>query len=671
MSSQEKRPLTADDLYRIQLVADPQISPDGSQIVFGLSRVDEKTEKKYTNLWLVPGDGSAPPHPFTSGDQTDSRPRWSPDGSQIAFLSNRKDEKQAQLYIIPTDGGEGRPLTDLKGTIGDYQWSPDGSQLVLQFRQKDEETLAREEDEAKKKLGVVARHITRLDYKSDGAGYLPGERWHLWTVDAETGEATQLTEGDKFDETEPRWSPDGRFIYFISNRDEQPDMNWDETEIYRVPAEGGEMEEIPTRPGRKMQLSISPDGRRLAFLGRVKKGKWYQNSRLYIAPAEGGATQDLSGETDLHLSLATLTDVGGGTPAPPPTWSPDGETIYLPATARGNQPLLAFAAGGSGSRTVIDVPGGVGGFSLDAAGETAAYLWGELFLPGQVWSLTLPEGERRALTDFNREWLDEIAFGDIEEAPFTGPDGDRLDGWILTPPDFDPEQTYPSILEIHGGPQTQYGRFFMHEFHFLAAQGYVVYWCNPRGSQGYGEDFAAAIYNRWGTVDYADLMAWVDEAAKRPYIDRDRMGVTGGSYGGYMTIFIIGHTDRFQAAAAQRVVSNLISFYGSSDLHHGAEFLMGTEQPPWEDLENYWRMSPIAHIGNAATPTLVIQSEQDLRCPQEQGEQVFVALKRLGVETELVLFPEEPHGLSRVGRTDRRVQRLEHIARWFERYLKD
>jgi dipeptidyl aminopeptidase/acylaminoacyl peptidase len=257
----------------------------------------------------------------------------------------------------------------------------------------------------------------------------------------------------------------------------------------------------------------------------------------------------------------------------------------------------------------------------------------------------------------------------MEEVWFKGPAGNDLQGWILKPPGFDASKRYPSILQIHGGPRVQYGSFFMHEFYFLAAHGYVVYFCNPRGGLGYGEEHAKAIWNNWGSADYDDLIAWVDLVEQRPYIDPDRMGVTGGSYGGYMTNWIIGHTDRFKAAVTQRSVSNLISMYGSTDFNWIWQYEFG-DQPPWEDHENYWRQSPIKYMGNAKTPTLVIHSEQDLRCDMEQDEQIFVALKKLGVDTEMVRFPDEPHGLSRGGRTDRRIERLNHILRWFDRYLK-
>lgn len=669
MSAQEKRPISAEDLYQFQLVSDPQISPDGRYVVFGLTRIDAKSQKKYTNLWVVPTDGSEPPHQFTYGDHTDATPRWSPNGRFIAFLSNRKDEKQAQLHIIPLNGGEARPLTSFKGSIASYQWSPDGTKFVCQFRQKDQEAIEREEDEQKKKLGVVARHITRVYYKLDGAGYLPKEHWHIWTVDAATGEATQLTAGDTYDETEPCWSPDGQHILFVSNRAPDPDFAEDETELYLIPATGGQMQQIAAHHGRKSAPVFSPDGTHIAYIGRVLAGKWYQNANLFVVPASGGTAHNLTAHLDKHLSIVTLTDMGTSTAQTLPTWSADSQTIYCQTSDYGDQPVMAFKLDGT-AEFFIHAPGQVGSFSLDASQNQVAYLWGQLDNVGQVRVWDRATGETRQLTQFNEGLLAQIDLGRTEEVWFNSPDGTKLHGWITFPPGFDAAQKYPSIMEIHGGPQTQYGRVFMHEFYYLAAQGYVVYWSNPRGSQGYGETFAGAIYNQWGTVDYDDVMAWADYMTQQPYIDPSRMGVTGGSYGGYMTSLIIGRTHRFKAAVAQRVVSNLISFYGSCDFNWGAEYLMGMEKAPWDDLQNYWRQSPISYVGGAKTPTLFIHSEMDQRCDREQGEQMYVALKRLGVETELVLFPEESHGLSRIGRTDRRIARLNHILGWFERHLK-
>jgi len=339
-------------------------------------------------------------------------------------------------------------------------------------------------------------------------------------------------------------------------------------------------------------------------------------------------------------------------------------------TRHGRGLLQSVALDGSDLQAVIDEAGVVGPYSFDRQQARLAYFLGRMDDPCQVWLREMAGGQARQLSAVNSKLLRGLDLGEIEEVWFEGAAGNDLQGWILKPPGFEPGKQYPSILEIHGGPLVQYGHYFMHEFYYLAAQGYVVYFSNPRGGRGYGEAHAKAIWGAHGTADYADLMAWADEVAKRPYIDRARMGVTGGSYGGYMTNWIIGHTDRFRAAVTQRSISNRISGWGSKDFNWHFQ-QMFDNQPPWEAVERYWEASPLKYLGNAKTPTLVIHSQQDLRCPLEQGEQVFVALKVLGVDTELVLFPDEPHGLSRGGRTDRRVVRLQHILRWFDRYLKD
>jgi dipeptidyl aminopeptidase/acylaminoacyl peptidase len=666
----EKRPLTAQDLYNFTQITSLDISPEGRFVILGLQRTDQESEKKYSNLWITATD-SGETHQFTFGDQVDNKPKWSPDGNQIAFLSNRGDKKQPQIYIIPTGGGEAYPLTDLKGEFESLAWSPDGKKILCQFRKKDPEAIERETDEKKKELGIVHRHIDRVYYKFDGYGFLPKERWHLWTIDVETGEANQVTDSPIYDERFPCWSPDGEWIAFISNRSPDPDLAHNADDLYVVSAEGGSMRKIEAPEGVKLAPSFSPDGNWITYVGKEGRKDWWRNQNLWIVPSDGsGEATNLTDKFDFDVSESTINDMNvGGLVLIPPTWSPDGKSIYFQVARHGTTSLKSISPDGQNLISVIAGDGVVGAYAFDKAFEKLAYFYGTMSDPGQIWTRDMKSNQSHQRTQLNQHILGEVDLGQTEEVWFEGPDGNKLQGWIIKPPGFDPNQQYPSIMEIHGGPLTQYGHFFMHEFFFLAAQGYVVYFGNPRGGQGYGEEHAKAIWGNWGSADYADLMAWADYMTKQPYIDTDRMGVTGGSYGGYMSLWIIGHTQRFKAAVAQRVVSNFVSMWGSSDLNWVFQEIVN-DKPPWEDLEGIWFHSPMAYIGNAKTPTLIIHSEHDHRCPIEQGEQAFVALKTLGVDSEMIRFPEEPHGLSRAGRTDRRITRLNHILRWFDKYLK-
>jgi dipeptidyl aminopeptidase/acylaminoacyl peptidase len=633
--------------------------------------VDKKTGKKFANLWIVPTDGGDA-WQFTYGDHSDTQPKWSPDGKRIAFISNRRDEKQPQIHIIPFDGGEARQVTDMKGEFGGFEWSPDGKKLVCQFRKKDKEDIEREKDEQKRKLGVVSRHITRVWFKEDARGFLPRERWHIWVINARSGIGKQLTQSEVYDEWFPSWSPDGKEIVFCSNQTKDPDLDPSAIDLFVIKASGGDFRKIKTPLGPKGTPVFSPDGRWIAYYGKEGRGQYWKNMSLWVVPVDKkGKARNLTGKFDFNVTNWTINDLPGTPPEIPITWSKDGKRLYFPVSKHGNGFLKSIELDGNRKSllSVIEDEGVVGACDFNKNQSKLCYFRGDMKDIGDVWVRDMVSDRSRKLTRVNENLLKSIDLGKIEEVWFKGAAANDLQGWILKPPGFNKSRKYPSVLEIHGGPRVQYGNFFMHEFYYLAAQGYVVYFSNPRGGQGYGEKHSKAINNNWGTVDYDDLIAWTDFVSRKPYIDKRKMGVTGGSYGGYMTNWIIGQTNRFAAAITQRSVSNLISMYGSCDFNWEIQHEF-SNKPPWEDFKNYWRQSPMKYIGNAKTPTLVIHSEQDLRCAMEQGEQVFVALKKLGVDTELVRFPDEPHGLSRGGRTDRRIERLKHILRWFDRYLK-
>ena len=667
----ESAEFSAETLYQFKLVRNNRLSPDGRSLIYTVQRIDHKTEKKYSDLWLA-DVMTGQTRQFTYGDFSNGSPKWSPDGRTLAFISNR-DGDHAQIYLIPTNGGEARPLTKIKGDLGQFEWSPDGTRIAFILREPSAEELALEEDETKKKLGVVAYHITRLSYKADGAGFLPTTKQQLWVIDVATGQATAYTKGSA-DIDQLAWSPDGQTIAFVANLSADPDLAPDATEIYTVAAEpptephsAEQFTQITQHKGGVQTPVYSPDGSKIAFLGAEGIDNFYENLVLYLVAANGGEITPLSLAYDYDLGNNVICDVGDGTNFAWPQWSADGTTIYVQLSKHGKQPIIAFDVATTHVTKVID--GVVGLFDFTPDRTQIVYFNADFFQPGELFITNLTDQTTRQLTHHN-DWVQSLPQGELEEKWFAGQDGYRLQGWILKPPHFDSSQKYPAILAIHGGPQTAYGDFRMHEFFYLAAHGFVVFFCNPRGSQGYGNAHAGAIFGQWGSVDYDDLMAWTDVVSALPYIDENRLGVQGGSYGGFMTALIIGRTKRFQAACTQRAVTNFSSAWGSTDFNYLWSRLAGYKHP-WQDHERYWADSPMSYIGNAVTPTLIIHSLADYRTLLEQSEQLFVALKVQGVPTEMVVFPDESHGLSRNGRTDRRVLRLRHLLRWFHRYLLD
>ncbi len=669
MADNKENLMQAEYLYQMELAGTPRLSPDGSKIVYSQQRIDKKTEKKFSNLWLIDVK-KASIRQITFGDQKDVQPRWSPDGKFISFLSNRgRLDFPVQIHLLPLEGGEAVRLTDIDGSINEYVWSPDGKKFACAITKTDAEEIERRKDPVKKELGVVSRRVTRVFYKLDGAGYRPVERSHIWVVDAKTGKSRQITDHPVFDESDIAWSPDGNTVAFISNRQSDPDFAQDMDGLYLIPATGGEIKQIPAPDGSKRTPRFSPDGKLLAYVAQEKPILNYLNDNVWIVPLDGSEpTRNLTKKLDVHVAAWTINDqvepefMG-------PTWSNNSKSIYYQICKHGRTELHTIDIHSGITQPVIVEDGVVGSFCFDSDQKSFSYMFGTLTDPGQLFIFDMTTMKSRCLTKLNQAWLPKVDLGTTREIWYKGAAGNDLQGWILTPPGFDPKKKYPSILYIHGGPLTQYGFYFMHEFYYLAAQGYVVYFTNPRGGRGYGEAHAKAIWGGWGGPDYADLMAFVDLIEKEPYIDKDRMGAAGGSYGGYMTLWIVGHTTRFQAVVSQRCVYNMVSMWGSSDFNWGFQYAVDARQP-FIDLKKFWDVSPIKYIGNAKTPTMIMHNENDMRCPIEQGEQAFVALKSLGVPTEMVRFPDEFHGLSRNGRTDRRIARLNAQLRWFDRYLK-
>ncbi len=672
MTPTGRHPMTAKDLFAVALVGDPQMSPDGTWIAYCVREGLVEDNRYRSSLYLVPAEGG-PVRRLTYADASDDMPRWSPDGRTLAFVSDRHEKRQ-QIHLLPMDGGEARRLTDVDGSIGSLAWSPDGTRLVMGYRPLSEEEKARREaekkDEAKKRPAYKVH--TDLHFKEDGAGFLFGTHQHLYVVDAATGKTQQITDGE-VDDIQPRFSPDGRRVVFASNRLDEPLLNLDNHDICTVSADGGPVTRLTTTYGPHYGPVFSPDGKSVAFVGHdcEKGGEYWNDFHLWTVPADGGEPRDLTpdlGRPAGNWFISDTRDVGDA--LAPPVWSPDGRSLTFTLSDSGSVQICRVSAEG-GPVTRLTPPGHeLDGLTTGRDGRRLAFVIADHLRPAEVAVMDAAGGEPQILTDHNRALLDSVRVGEPEEFWVDTAPGARVQGWILKPPEFTEGKKYPLILEIHGGPFMAYGNTFFHEMQFLAARGYVVVWTNPRGSQSYGEAHTRALVHKWGIPDTDDLMIVLDEIVSRGYVDETRLGVTGGSYGGFMTNWLLGHTDRFKAGVTQRSVVDMLSFYGASDYGHVFEWEFGLR--PWDDEESmmrYLRMSPIHRATDITAPLLIIHSEEDHRCPVSQAEELFTTLKRLGRTVEFVRFEGESHGLSRGGRPQNRLVRLERIAGWFDDHL--
>jgi dipeptidyl aminopeptidase/acylaminoacyl peptidase len=651
--------MTAEDLYDFEFLADAQISPDGSRVAYVVRTVDRDNNTYRSAIWSVPFDGGTPMR-LTSGGGQDAQPRWSPDGRTLAFVSDRSapqgngKRKPKNIFVLSLSGGEARQLTTGDDDCGDLVWSPDGK--CIAFTRKDPKPKDAEDD------GGI-RVWDRLRYKTDEGFLLDGRRRHVWVVDIAQGGARRVTDGD-WDDLQPSWSPDGSLIAFVSNRTDDRETNT-VADIHVANVTGGGWRVTDGR-GSYGNPRFSADGSEIACYGvATAVGSSAKNVKLFVFPARGGAGRDLLGAWDRTVGSTVMSDMRAQVQTLPPTWSADRSKVIFVGSDQGTANV--YSAPAAGGAVKAETMGSHQIVSLSLANDATRFaaVYGDATDPGNVVAGELG-GTMRKLTSLNAPLLGSRFIAKPERVEFTGADGWKIEGWLLKPRGFDAARKWPLVLEVHGGPHGAYGHGFFHEFQLLAGRGYAVLFTNPRGSHAYGERFSEACVGDWGGKDYEDLMAGVDHALTWSWVDPKRLYVTGGSYGGFMTNWIVGHTDRFRAAATQRSISNNVSAFGVSDIGwHFWGYEMG-EASPWKDPQRLIERSPLTYAPKVKTPLLILHAERDLRCPIEQAEQFFTALRLHGVETQFVRFPEDNHDLTRGGKPRKRVEHAKRIADWFD-----
>jgi dipeptidyl aminopeptidase/acylaminoacyl peptidase len=651
-------------IAQIPFVGDAQISEDGRRIAYVVAHADLAKDDYQGDIWLI--DGDAAPRLVVGGPSDDSRPRWSPDGTRLAFLSNRAEKRQ--IFVLDLRGGEAWPLTAEKEGVGAFAWSPDGKRIAYLARP----TPA--EPEPKAAPAGRARVTERLYYRFDGApGFLPEQRSQLWVVDVaeEHGPALGPLWDGRTEPSEPTWTIDGKALLFSALPDPNPPAAPFDGELFRVEAAAGARAAMLTnrRGPDGGPVAQSRDGR-IAWTGfdEVQPMRSSTTTRLYSAPLTPrglGPVANVTAGFDRNVDETAMSDTpmprGGSARS---QFDASGKSLWFIAADRGQARLYRVSSTGGAPVSMSEqLRGDLREFSLARTGRVAA-VFGSPAQPYDVWTLERPGGKWTQRTTHGRDGFTGVALSPYEELWVNSFDGTRIQGWLLKPPGFDASREYPLMLYIHGGPHAMYGEGFFHEFQVLANAGMLVLIANPRGSTGYGEAFANSVQYRYPGDDYKDLMAVLDAVIARGFVDTQHLGVGGGSGGGVLTSWTIGQTGRFAAALVERPVVDFASHAAVSDLN-GFFAQRWFHDYSWRSPQEYFARSPINLVDKVTTPVLVIQSEQDYRTPQGQGIGYYNALRMLGKPAKLALFPTSSHGLSRGGPPSQRVERLQIIRDWF------
>ena len=640
--------LTLDDMARELDVADPRVSPDGAWVAYSVGQVDLKADKSERHIWMVNWDGSRRVQLTSRPGESERTPRFSPDGRWLAFLSGRGDEHdEDQLWALDRTGGEATKLTEFKGSVDDYAWSPDGTRLALIVEDPDPDADAAKDAPPKP---VV---IDRFRFEEDVTGYLTSRHEHLYVFDLRTRKAERITDGD-WDEALPAWSPDGRRIVFVSKRRVDGDRD-DNTDLYVVDAKpGAAPRQLTTWPGPdnlpdwNSRPAWSPDGKWIAYLqGGPLKLIEYAVQNLAVIPAEGGQPKVLTRGLDRNVNS--------------PVWSRRSDAIHVLLEDDRATRLESVALDGK----ITDLAGGrrsISAFSMSSAGHEAV-LMSDSGHPSEIYAVD--GGAPRLLSHANDAWLAELKLAPVEEVSFKSADGTAVNGFIVRPPDYQPGKRYPTLLVNHGGPVLQFQDEWRFAWQLYAAHGYVVVASNPRGSSGRGEAWAKAIYADWGDKDAQDVLAGVDHAVALGIADPDRLGVLGWSYGGMLTNYVIAQDHRFKAARSGASISDILAGYGTDEYVRDYEAELGQ---PWKNTEGWLKISfPFLHADRITTPTLFMGGDKDMNVPLQNVKQMYQALKSLGVDTELIIYPGQYHDLTRPSFLR---DRLDRDLKWFDGHLK-